>query len=111
MGLSRGQNFNSSFEALYHHIPLSQFPKDSLAFLPLLVDIGNGKKAEIFEADLEDYPGMYLDLNETQKGFKGCICALSNNAHVVQRNLIPTERADYIAKTAAQEVFPGVLLL
>ncbi len=29
-----GQNFNSSFEALYHHITLSQFPKDSLAFLP-----------------------------------------------------------------------------
>lgn len=66
-----GQNFNSSFEALYHHITLSQFPKDSLAFLPLLVDLGNGKKAEILEADLEDYPGMYLNLNETKKGLKG----------------------------------------
>ena len=66
-----GQNFNSSFEALYHHITLSQFPKDSLAFLPLLVDVGNGKKAEILEADLEDYPGMYLHPNETQKGLKG----------------------------------------
>jgi len=101
-----GQNFNSSFEALYHHIPLSQFPKDSLAFLPLLVDLGNGKKAEILEADLEDYPGTYLDLNETQKGLKGMYAPYPINAHVVQRNLIPTERADYIAKTNGTRSFP-----
>ena len=101
-----GQNFNSSFEALYHHIPLSQFPKDSLAFLPLLVDIGNGMKAEILEADLEDYPGMYLNLNETQKGFNGVYAPYPTNAHVVSRNLIPTERADYIAKTSGARSFP-----
>jgi alpha-glucosidase len=101
-----GQNFNSSFEALYHHIPLSQFPKDSLAFLPLLVDVGNGRKAEILEVDLEDYPGMYLDLNETQKGFKTVYAPYPVNAHVVQRNLIPTERAGYIAKTNGTRSFP-----
>ncbi len=101
-----GQNFNSSFEALYHHIRLSQFPKDSLAFLPLLVDIGNGKKAEILEADLEDYPGMYLDLNETQKGLKGVYAPYPTSVHVVQRNLVPTERADYIAKTNGARNFP-----
>lgn len=101
-----GQNFNSSFEALYHHIPLSQFPKDSLAFLPLLVDVGNGKKAAILEADLEDYPGMYLDLNETQKGLKGVYAPYPINAHVVQRNLIPTKRAGYIAKTNGTRSFP-----
>jgi alpha-glucosidase len=100
------QNFNSSFEALYHHITLSQFPKDSLAFLPLLVDLGNGKKTELLEADLEDYPGMYLDLNETQKGFKGVYAPVPTSAHVVERNLIPTERADYIAKTNGTRNFP-----
>src|SRR6187397_1500446 len=42
-----GKNFNSSFEALYHEINLSQFPKDSLAFLPLLVDVGQNKKVVI----------------------------------------------------------------
>jgi alpha-glucosidase len=100
------QNFNSSFEALYHHITLSQFPKDSLAFLPLLVDLGNGKKTELLEADLEDYPGMYLDLNETQKGFKGVYAPGPTSAHVVERNLIPTERADYSAKTNGTRNFP-----
>src|SRR3954468_965051 len=58
----QGKIFNSSFEALYHEIHLSEFPKDSFAFLPVLIDAG-GKKVAILEADLEDYPGMYLDLN------------------------------------------------
>lgn len=101
-----GKIFNSSFEALYHHITLSQFPKDSLAFLPLLVDVGNGKKAEILEADLEDYPGMYLDLNQTQKGFKAVYAPYPTNAHIVHINYVPTERADYIAKTNGTRNFP-----
>ncbi len=63
-------------------------------------------KAEILEADLEDYPGMYLDLNETQKGLKGVYAPYPTNAHVVQRNLVPTERAAYIAKTNGARSFP-----
>jgi len=47
---------------------------------------------------------MYLDLNETQKGLKGVYASYPTNAHVIQRNLIPTERADYIAKTAGTRV-------
>ena len=100
------KNFNSSFEALYHHIPLSQFPKDSLAFLPLLVDVDNNHKAEILEADLEDYPGMYLDFKANEKGLRGVYAPLPTNAKVVERNLIPTERAGYIAKTPGTKNFP-----
>ncbi|HEX7584912.1 MAG TPA: glycoside hydrolase family 97 N-terminal domain-containing protein, partial [Prolixibacteraceae bacterium] len=66
-----GKMFNSSYENTYKEIKLSRFPKDSLAFLPVLVDVGQNKKAELFEVDLEDYPGMYVDLNQTGKGFKG----------------------------------------
>ncbi len=101
-----GQNFNSSFEALYHHIPLSQFPKDSLAFLPLLVDLGNGKKAEILEADLEDYPGMYLDLNETQKGLKGVYAPYPAKEYLHGVNYIASDRENYIAKTSGTRNFP-----
>ena len=64
-----GVKFNHSFEALYKEINISKFATDSLAFLPLLVDVGNNKKAVILEADLEDYPGMYLNMNQTKKGF------------------------------------------
>jgi alpha-glucosidase len=101
-----GKNFNSSFEALYHEITLSQFPKDSLAFLPILVDIGQNKKLAILEADLEDYPGMYLDLNETQKGLKGVFAPYPLHAQVKGSDSIPDVRADYIAKTSGTRSFP-----
>ena len=100
-----GKIFNSSFEALYHEIKLSQFPKDSLAFLPLLVEAGT-KKVVVLEADLEDYPGMYLDLNSTGKGFKGVFAPYPTEAHIVGSNYIPTKREDYIAKTTGTRSFP-----
>ncbi|MEO8860179.1 MAG: glycoside hydrolase family 97 protein, partial [Ginsengibacter sp.] len=101
-----GQNFNSSFEALYHHITLSQFPKDSLAFLPLLVDLGNVKKAEILEADLENYPGMYLDLNSTQKGLKGVYAPYPAKEYLHGVNYIASDRENYIVKTSGTRKFP-----
>jgi alpha-glucosidase len=101
-----GKNFNSSFEALYHEINLSGFPKDSLAFLPVLIDIGQGKKVVITESDLEDYPGMYLSLNETQKGLKGVYAPYPLDAALFGINYIPGARADYIAKTSGARNFP-----
>ena len=100
-----GKIFNSSFEALYHEIRLSQFPKDSLAFLPLLVE-AEDKKVVVLEADLEDYPGMYLDLNSTGKGLKGVYAPYPVEAHVVGLNYIPTKREDFIAKTSGNRSFP-----
>jgi alpha-glucosidase len=103
-----GKMFNSSFENTYKEIKLSRFPKDSLAFLPVLVDVGQNKKAELFEVDLEDYPGMYVDLNQTGKGFKGVFAQYPMEFVIggSNRNLIPTKRADYIAKTNGTRSFP-----
>jgi alpha-glucosidase len=98
--------FNSSFEALYREINISRFPKDSLAFLPLLVDLGNNLKVEVLEADLEDYPGMYLDLNQTGKGFKGVYAPYPLEIYVKGINVIPGRRADYIARTNGTRSFP-----
>lgn len=104
--LRDGRNFNSSFEALYHEINLSRFPKDSLAFLPLLVDIGRNKKVAILEADLDDYPGMYLHLNSTGKGLSGVYAPYPLEARLHSINYIPTQRAGYIAKTTGARSFP-----
>jgi alpha-glucosidase len=101
-----GKNFNSSFEALYREINLSKFPKDSLAFLPVLVAAGQNKKVEVLEADLENYPGMYLDLNETGKGFKGVFAPYPLETYVKGLNIIPIRRADYIARTDGTRSFP-----
>ena len=101
-----GKTFNSSFEALYREINLSKFPKDSLAFLPVLIDIGQNKKVEVLEADLENYPGMYLDLNETGKGLKGVFAPYPLETYVKGLNIIPIRRADYIARTDGTRNFP-----
>ena len=101
-----GKIFNTSFEALYKEINISKFAPDSLAFLPLLVDVGGNKKVAILEADLEDYPGMFLNINQTRKGFMGVYASYPLEAAQVQRNLIPTKRADYIAKTNGTRSFP-----
>jgi alpha-glucosidase len=101
-----GKIFNSSFEALYREIKISQFPKDSLAFLPLLVDLGNNIKAEVLEVDLEDYPGMYLDLNQTGQGFKGVFAPYPLEIYIRGINIIPSRRAEYIARTGGTRSFP-----
>ena len=104
-----GQIFNTSFEALYREINLSSFPKDSLAFLPVLIDAGQNKKVEILEADLEEYPGMYLDLNRSGNGLFGVFAPypletkLGGYGNI---NVIPVKRADYIAKTNGTRSFP-----
>ncbi|MBN1924959.1 MAG: glycoside hydrolase family 97 protein [Prolixibacteraceae bacterium] len=104
-----GNKFNHSFEALYREGPISEFADDSLAFLPVLVDVGNGKKAVILEADLEDYPGMYLNLNEAGTGFKAEFARYPLETEMggyQNMNEIPVKRADYIAKTKGERTFP-----
>jgi alpha-glucosidase len=105
--------FNSSFEALYREMNISQFLKDSLAFLPVLVDVGANKKAVITEADLEDYPGMYLNINGTNKGFMGVYAPYPLEAQLggfANINYIPSKRADYIAKVYGPRNFPWRVL-
>lgn len=104
-----GEIFNASFESPYSEQRISEFATDSLAILPLLVDVGQGKKAVIMEADLEDYPGMFLNLNNTGKGFKGVHAAYPLEVKVggyENMNRIPIKRADYIAKVDGSRTFP-----
>jgi len=100
----------NSFEALYKEANISQFNPDTLAFLPLLVDIGGGKKAVILEADLEDYPGMFVNVNQqTPKGFMGVFAPYpleEEQGGFNKLNLMVTKRADYIARTRGTRSYP-----
>ncbi|MDA3818437.1 MAG: glycoside hydrolase family 97 protein [Prolixibacteraceae bacterium] len=104
-----GEIFNASFESPYTEQKISDFATDSLAILPLMVEANNNKKVVIMEADLEDYPGMYLNLNETDKGFKGVYAKYPlevKEGGYENMNLIPTKRAGFIAKTNGTRSFP-----
>lgn len=102
-----GDKFETSFESLYEEIKLSQFAKDTLAFLPALVSLDTGKKAVILEADLDDYPGMYLTANnQTPNSLQSVFAPYPVKEVVRERNLVVPERAGYIAKTKGTRSFP-----
>ena len=72
------EQYIQSYEALYTERNISAYPKDTLGFLPIMIDLGNQKKAVITEADLEDYPGMFLKANDKAgQKFYGRFCSIS----------------------------------
>ncbi len=101
--------FIQSFEALYTEAPISKVYLDTLGFLPILVDAGT-KKAVILEAELEDYPGMYLlPKSVAGKGFKGVFAGYpleEFQGGYRKMNTMISKRADYIAKVNGTRNFP-----
>lgn len=98
--------FNTSFEALYDKLNISAIKKDTLAFMPVLVDLGNGKKAAILEADLQDYPGMYLTAGTQGHNLHGVFAPYPTKEELSNINYVVDERADYIAKVPGIHTFP-----
>jgi alpha-glucosidase len=100
--------FTTSFEAHYSNVNLSALIPDSMAFLPMLVDVGAQKKAVILEADLQDYPGMYLVTNgkERLRGVFAKYPTLETTGGYNNINYVVNKRANYIAKTAGTRSFP-----
>ncbi|RFZ82631.1 glycoside hydrolase family 97 protein [Mucilaginibacter terrenus] len=99
--------FNTSFEAHYDNIKISAMKKDVPAFLPVVVSVSDQIKAAVMEADIEDYPGMYLTNNGT--GLHGVFAAYpaeQGTGGYSSMNYVVKQRADYIAKTSGTRSFP-----
>ena len=103
------QQFYNSFENTYTHTPLSQMDPEKLAFLPLLVELKDGKKAVITEADLESFPGLYLRNAEGGNGLSAVHAGYPKVEEQGGHNnlqYIVKERENYIATTDGQRNFP-----
>lgn len=100
----------SSFEALYENKKISEFTPNALAFLPFMTQYPNHKKAVFLEADVEDYPGMYVIPNPTKStSFVGDFAKFpleEANGGYNNINRIVTKRADYISVTKGTRNFP-----
>jgi alpha-glucosidase len=108
--LRGGDRYSCSFEEFYANIPITKFHSDTLAYLPLLVELDNNKKAVILEADVQDYPGMFIQINQqASHGIKATFApypleqALGGFNRI---NYMVTKRADYIAKVSGTRNFP-----
>jgi len=103
------QQFYNSFENTYTHTNLSQMDPDKLVFMPALIELEDGKKAVITEADLEHFPGLYLRNENGSKCLKavhaGCPKTYQQGGH---NNLqwIVKSRHDYVANTEGKRSFP-----
>ena len=103
-----GERYCYSFESLYDEVPLTSMYPDSLSITPLAVSLPNGRKAVVLDAGVENYPGMFLEKGE---GFSlNAVFAPYPTAWEVggfdRLNLVPTERAPYIAKIDARQALP-----
>lgn len=105
--------FQCSFENNYVHLRLSEINKDTLSFAPVLVELPNNVKAAITEADLEEYPGMFLQSGK-QFGLQGVFAPYPleevQGGHNNLQSFV-VKRADYIAKTAGKRSFPWRVLI
>jgi len=99
----------SSFESHYENKKISEFKKDTLAFLPFLIDYKNYKKAVFLEANLEDYAGLFVTNNKNNFGFESRFSKYplkETNGGFNYLNKLITERADYLVKTKGTRTFP-----
>ena len=109
---SRGEDnpFQNSFENVYSVIPISEFDREKLAFLPLLVCLDNGMKMALTESDLESYPGMYLRGGKTSGGFefKGVFAPIPSATRTEpgRGQVLAAEYSDILAKTSGTRSFP-----
>ena len=109
-----GDMYQISFENVYQHIRLSEINEDTLAFAPVLVELPNGKKAAITEADLESYPGMFLKAGEKENSLSGDFAPYPTKEVQGGHNNLQsfvTERANYIAKTQGTRSFPWRIVI
>jgi alpha-glucosidase len=101
--------FETSFENNYQHLRFSEIKKDTLAFAPVLVELRNGIKAAVTEADLEEYPGMFLQAQEKSNSLHGVFAPFPLEEKQGGHNNLQSfvmKRADYIAKTSGKRTFP-----
>ncbi len=106
------QLFNS-FENTYTYTTLGEMDKHRLAFLPVLIETGSGKKVCITESDLEDYPGMYVRNVDGGKTLSGYFAAYPKRAEKGGHNQlqqIVREREEYIARVNGPRSFPWRVL-
>ena len=103
------EQFFNSFEQPYVNETITSLNDKRLKILPLLVDLGDGRKVCITEADLEDFPGMFLN-NETGKPSLKAVHApypkVKEQGGHNQLQMLVKERENYIAKTSGTRSFP-----
>ena len=104
-----GERYCYSFESYYDEQPLSKMFNDSLAITPLAVCLPGGMKAIVMDAGVENYPGMFVKKGKAAHSLVAEFAPYPTEQPVcgyARLNLVPTKRADYIAKLNGKQSLP-----
>ncbi|MGD8698378.1 MAG: glycoside hydrolase family 97 protein [Gemmatimonadales bacterium] len=100
------ESFLTHSERLYWQMPLRAVPRDTLASLPALVAWPGGPLMAVTEADLRDYPGLWVR-GTAGPALTGLFPAYPlEEEQVRDRTVQVTQRAGYIARTSGPRTFP-----
>ncbi len=108
------KQFYNSFENTYQHINLTDWETGRLAFLPLVVEGPSGKKICITEADLLNYPGLYLSNQNNANSLTGVIAPYPKEIKQGGHNNLQGEvqsSESFIAKCEGQTAFPWRVII
>ncbi|PTB96156.1 alpha-glucosidase [Marivirga lumbricoides] len=103
--LSKTERTFSNYEHIYAPVWIQDFTKEDLAVLPLFLDAQRAKML-IAEADLHDYPAMFLEGGEGNTVQGWFPNYPEKTAAQSDRRLKITKEANYIAQTNGSRSFP-----
>jgi alpha-glucosidase len=105
------KSFFTHQERLYEYLPLTQITRYKMCYPPLLVDIKNGPKVVLTEADLEDYAGLYFR-GRAKTSLRGIFPAVAlEERQTRDRDVRVVKRDDHIARTQGRRTFPWRVMI
>jgi alpha-glucosidase len=99
--------FHTSFEAIYKKQALATIADTMLTYSPVTVSLSNGHHLAFSDANLFDYPGLFLEKNGN--GLKGRFAPYPVKEKLMEGEFpqwIVEERAGYIAKIQGTRMLP-----
>jgi Glycoside hydrolase 97. len=106
-------NFITHCEGHFDYLPITDIPNQQYAFLPIYLSAESGAKMVITEADLFDYPNLFLSgtADKTLNGVFPPVILEKQIKEGSDRNEEIIRNADYIAETGGKRTFPWRLLI
>ncbi|MDE6777949.1 MAG: glycoside hydrolase family 97 protein [Alistipes sp.] len=101
--------YESSFESQYTFEPASavRTHTDRLAFMPAAVDLGSRGWLLLTEADVEDYPGLFVAAGSLPYSLRGVHPPVPAETRITgSGSKRPVAYGDFIARTGGRRTFP-----
>jgi Glycoside hydrolase 97. len=98
--------FASAYQSIYTHSPLSGVDSSQLVLLPALVTLPQGRRLVITEADLEHYPGMFLQ--KSAQGLNAVFPPYPKDVdhHPTRKQQRVVSYENFLARTEGTRQFP-----